>query len=157
MKGTITIEVLKSVDSLHVKPEERELPSKFFKNRDGLYVSTSAQERIVSKAEPVEANKDYQLETFDLVRASSDEDIEASLEHQNVFSETDVAAILTSLIAVQAKGEGGPLNTKGDWNLFYTPSCVVRVCWFGGEWDVSAWERGGSDWLAGGRVFSPRI
>ena len=45
----------------------------------------------------------------------------------------------------------------GNWNLFYTASCVVRVYWysFAGGWDVYAWERDGSVWDGGSRVFSP--
>lgn len=40
-------------------------------------------------------------------------------------------------------------------NLFYLPQCVVFVRWFGDGWFVGAWQRGGSAWHAGGRVFSP--
>lgn len=42
-------------------------------------------------------------------------------------------------------------------NFFYAASCVVGVDWCGGgrRWSVGAWERGGSEWGAGDRVFSP--
>lgn len=45
----------------------------------------------------------------------------------------------------------------GKWNLFYTPAFVVRVYWDAGRgaWFVDAWRRGGNEWLAGFRVFSP--
>lgn len=42
----------------------------------------------------------------------------------------------------------------GYWNLFYTPSFVVRVGWSGSDWGVYAWGRGAYGW-GGGRVFSP--
>lgn len=52
--------------------------------------------------------------------------------------------------------ENAPKECKdGNWNLFYTASCVVHVHWFGGEWFVRACDRGVSAWDAGRRVFSP--
>lgn len=45
----------------------------------------------------------------------------------------------------------------GKLYLFYLSSCVVCVYWLADSrgWYVSTWKRGGSEWDAGRRVFSP--
>lgn len=51
-----------------------------------------------------------------------------------------------------------PQGSKDGWgNLFYFPQCVVNVRWDAGdaEWFVSSWQRGGGEWSAESRVFSP--
>lgn len=53
-----------------------------------------------------------------------------------------------------------PEMKDGYYNIFYIkghPSRVVDVSWISGrgEWGVRDWRRGGLDWAAGRRVFSP--
>lgn len=48
-----------------------------------------------------------------------------------------------------------PEHKDGNWNLFYFPSCVVCVRWYGGEWRVDALRRDDCAWIEGVRVFSP--
>lgn len=45
----------------------------------------------------------------------------------------------------------------GNWNLFYLPSCVVRVSWYAGYglWGVGTWNRDARRWDASYRVLSP--
>lgn len=82
-----------------------------------------------------------------LPRAMKDAEIESQL--QPGFCELgDVLAFI----------ENAPEECKDGYaNLFYFPSCVVRVYWFefGGEWRVYAWDRDGDQWGADFRVFSP--
>lgn len=52
--------------------------------------------------------------------------------------------------------ENAPEECKdGRANLFYTPSFVVYVRWFGSSWLVYAWKRDDNRWRADRRVFSP--
>ena len=72
--------------------------------------------------------------------------------------ENDLKPGICELGDVLAFLKNPPEGTKdGNWNLFYTASCVVRVSWDSdaGGWSVRAWNRGGSGWGAGVRVFSP--
>lgn len=52
--------------------------------------------------------------------------------------------------------ENPPEGSKdGNWNLFYTPTFVVDVSWYGDGWDVGTWSRDGLKWHTDYRVFSP--
>ena len=71
--------------------------------------------------------------------------------------ETELKPGLCELGDVLAFLENPPKESKDNyWNLFYTSSCVVGVCWSADRrgWVVSTWRRGGG-WVTGGRVFSP--
>lgn len=54
--------------------------------------------------------------------------------------------------------DNAPQECKDGYaNLFYLSGCVVYVHWYSGDsgWRVCAWQRGGDDWSADNRVFSP--
>jgi hypothetical protein len=128
-------------------------PKKFFVDRKGLYVWSSFVDNIVAKAKTKEV-ADLALTSYNLEESALDEKIEATFTKGHLFSETDVCAVIASLIEQQPNGEEGVLLTNGYANIFYTKSHVVRVRWFGSDWDVYGWCRFG-EWLAGCRVFSP--
>ncbi len=127
------------------------------KTGNGLYVWSSFKDRIISKAETVEAGKEFSITFQDILVRATDEEIEADLSKNHVFSESDVCAVILELISKQSQGSEGKLLNNGYANLFYTPSFVVHVFWssVGGEWGVSAWPRDDDGWGAGSRVFSP--
>lgn len=146
VSGKIEVKVKKGFD-----------PKKYFKDRDGLLVWSSFIERIVDKAEKTTKAETFSLDSFKLLKTSTDEVIEKELPEKHVFSETEVCAIVATLIENQPKGEEGILDSSNyNWNLFYTPTFVVGVRWgsSGGFWSVYAFRRHGG-WDDGGRVFSP--
>lgn len=130
-------------------------PKEFYQNRKGLYVWSGFKDRIVAKAEAVKA--EFRLRSFTLKEDANDAKIESALPEKHIFSESDAAAIVADLIEKQPNGEEGVLLNDGNWNLFYTPGCVVLVHWssFRGGWSVSAWGRDEDGWRAGERIFSP--
>lgn len=131
-------------------------PKEFFKDRTGLFVSSSFENRILPKADTLLPFK-INLASFKLLERAADSQIEEELPKDHLFTETEVCAIIADLIEKQSKGEEGILLNDGSWNLFYTESCVVHVHWrrFHGAWHVGTWDRDGSQWGAGERVFSP--
>lgn len=150
----------------NLKPVEKEIaikveaavdPKEFFQDRKGLWVWGDFTKRIVEKAEPTPSGTEFKLASFQLTKYLSDEEIEAALPKEHIFSETEVSAILASLISKQSKGEEGALLNNGNWNLFYTPAFVVFVYWDSGssDWSVGSWRRDGRRWYEGHRVFSP--
>lgn len=150
--------ILKSVaKEIVVESKEKFVPIDFFKDREGLYIFSGFENNILNKAIATDAGSEFKIASSDLEENASDEVIEKALPEKHIFSETDVCAIVASLIEKQPKGEEGTLLNNGYANLFYTPSLVVRVGWssYDGEWVVGGWERGGHVWSAGDRVFSP--
>lgn len=135
------------------------VPSEFFQNRAGLFVSDSFRDLVVAKAEPLEAGKTFVVKPQVLARNASDAEIEEELgeERWHLFDETAAAAVVADLITKQSKGEEGPLLNNGFANLLYLGSCVVFVSWYadGREWLVDAWLRDDDSWFAGHLVFSP--
>lgn len=129
-------------------------PQGFFRNREGLYIWSSFESRVLSKADSTE-KETVVIDSYDLIRNASDKTIENELPEKHIFTETEVCALIAGLISHQAAGEEGTLLTNGYSNIFYTPSCVVGVHRVGGGWHVRAWGRGGRGWRAGYRVFSP--
>lgn len=132
-------------------------PKEFYKDREGLFVFGSFEERIVQKAESVEAGREFSIDSFNLIEDAADAGIEAALPEKYLFTEGEVFAIIAELISKQPKGEEGALLNNGYANLFYTEVFVVSVRWSAGDggWGVDAWGRGDVGWGAGGRVFSP--
>lgn len=156
MKGSVELKILNEVDTnIAIITEKVCEPSEFFIDRKGLFVYGSFKELVLKDAKTGKSGTGYSLESFDLVRNSTDEMIELALENKNIFSETDVCAILAHLIDAQPDGKEGYLLVNGYRNLFYTPSAVVSVCWRGVAWRVFAWQRGDGAWCEGRRVFSP--
>lgn len=150
--------VLEAVENkLSIETSSEIKPQDFFQSREGLYVWSDFNERILEKALSVAAGTKYELAPFKLLESSSDETIESALPKAHIFSESDVCAIIAELISKQPKGEDGSLDNSGNWNLFYTPTFVVCVHWYsvGGFWRVSTWHRDGLVWDADTRVFSP--
>lgn len=145
--GKVTVEITGPIEA----------PQEFFNTRTGLFVWNDFKEKIVSKAEKVPMPFSATLNLFKLTENATDKAIENSLPEKHLFTESEVCAIITDLISKQPKGERGALLSDGNWNLFYTSSCVVGVGWgrFHGRWGVGAWERGDGRWGAGRRVFSP--
>lgn len=132
-------------------------PQEFFQTKKRLYVWSDFKERILAKVRPTDAGKKFTVASFKLIKDSTDEQIEADLPQEHLFSETDVCAIVAEMITKQSKGEAGDLLSNGYANLFYTDSFVVYVLWssFGRRWSVDAWSRGGYEWDVDDRVFSP--
>lgn len=154
--GTVTIKVLEEVSKdIKVKVETAFTPKEYFKTREGLYVFSDFPERILDKAEAVEAGTEYKVTSYKTLMEAKDELIESALQENHIFSESDVCAIIADLISKQPKGEDGVLLNDGYWNLFYTPAFVVNVYWYDGRWHVSTWRRNGFTWYTGNRVFSP--
>lgn len=130
-------------------------PQEFFKDREGLFVYSSFNERILEKASIVSAGTKFELSSFKLTKSAEDEEIEKELPEKHIFSESDVCAIIAELISKQPKGEEGTLLNTGYWNLFYTESFVVYVGWRDDEWCARAWTRGDFAWVDGRSIFSP--
>ena len=145
-KGTSTITLL-----------ERPDPDAFYRTRTGLYVWDDFRSRIVKNAKSSEAGLVVKVDNAELMRDLTDAEIEGALPKSHIFDETVLCVLIAGLIAKQANGEEGTLQSNGYANLFYTSSCVVSVYWFAGnrEWDVYTWERSDGRWSAGFRVFSP--
>lgn len=146
VESKVSVEVTATID-----------PKEFFKNREGLYVWSDFNERVIEKASPVKEGTKFELSSFKLLESSSDETIESELPKEHIFSESDVCAIIAELISKQPKGEEGALLNTGYFNIFYTPTFVVSVVWYSGVsgWFGRAWQRGGIDWVSYCRVFSP--
>jgi len=154
-KGFITIKILEQVGKAIKLPIEKAIePQEFFQTGNNLYVYDDFKSCILKNAKR-SYEKSYSLESFDLERRSSDEEIEEVLGKDHLFSETDVCAIVAELISKQSKGQKGTLQHNGYANLFYTKSFVVAVRWRGSHWGVYAWDRDEDGWYSGGRVFSP--
>ena len=136
---------------------ERHNPDSFYQTRSGLYVYDGFRNLVVAKAKPVEAGTVFKLDHSLLIRNLKNEQIEKSLPKKHLFDESVTCAIIATMIKEQPNGKEGELLNNGYANLFYTSSCVVLVRWDAvyAEWDVNAWERGGDEWGAGLRVFSP--
>lgn len=147
----------KSGEKVVVEVSKEIVPKEFFVDRKGLYVFSSFESNILQKAVETKEGSKFELVSFDLVESADDEKIESGLPKNHIFSETDVCAIVASLIEKQEGGKEGVLLSNGYANLFYTPSRVVGVRWRAGdgEWGVGGWGRGGTSWGAGDRVFSP--
>lgn len=147
--------IFKSVrENMVVQVPKGYKPKEFFKDREGLYVWNSFIDNILENTTST-VQKSFKISFFSLIKSATDEEIEDGLPKKHLFSETEVCAIIAGLIEKQPKGEDGPLQNNGYWNLFYTKSRVVRVVWDGGGWDVSGWSRGDDTWIGDSRVFSP--
>ena len=133
------------------------VPSEFFQNRPGLWVSDDFRDLVVAKAEPTEAGKTFTVKPQVLGRDATDAEIEDELGGMHLFDETAVVAIVAGLISRQEGGKAGVLLNNGYANILYLGSCVVDVCWRADdrEWRVLTWQRGGNGWDAGSQVFSP--
>ena len=149
------MKIIKSVDKKIVVKLKKFDPTEFFKNREGLYVWSSFKDNILDKAKTIEKESEFKISSYDLVKFGNDEEIEKELPEKHLFSETDVCALIASLIEKQPKGEEGTLQNNGYANLFYTSSHVVVVRWSGGEWSVYDWYRRDGRWGGGPRVFAP--
>ncbi len=131
-------------------------PKKFFNEPPtGVYVWSGFKENILPKAKTTKEKSVFNIVPFQLKKSAIDAEIENELGKNHLFSETDVCAIIASLIEKQSKGQKGTLLNTGYANLFYTKSRVVGVDWDGDAWLVGAWGRGATAWPAGRRVFSP--
>lgn len=142
--------------NIAVEITEKFDPKEYFKDRTGLWVSSSFEERILEKAEPTEAGTRFTLDSFKFKESAYDEGIEKELPEKHILSESEVCAVVASLIEKQREGEEGVLLNDGWFNIFYTPTFVVIVGWSDTEWNVRAWGRG-VYWGSGYRVFSPAI
>lgn len=131
-------------------------PDEFFQTRSGLWVSDDFRRLVVAKAQPSKAGASFKLNRHTLAKKLTDSEIEAVLPANHLFDETQVCAVLASLIAGQEGGQEGTLLNNGYANLFYTASCVVRVDWDADcrEWFVRVWSRDDLQWRAGGQVVS---
>lgn len=153
---SITTDILKEVATEKVQLHAVDT-KQFFKTGDGIYVWSSFVGKILPKAKK-SAAKELELSSWQLLEDSYNKTIESAFgEGKHLFSETEVCAIIATLIEKQKGGKKGLLLNDESWNLFYTKSFVVCVSWRSvvGRWVVDAWSRGGSRWDGGLRVFSP--
>lgn len=153
-------EVLKEVEKeVAFEITEARDPKVFFQDRKGLFVGSSFTERIVEKSETISEGKSGTLQSFEILKYSDDATIEKALPEKHLFTESQIAAIVAEFISEQTDGKTGTLLADGNWNLFYTDTCVVGVRWVSGDagWGVFSWQRGGREWGAGYRVFSPQL
>ncbi len=144
----------KREEKIQVEMGKDLMPTDFFKDRKGLSISYYFNNNISSKAKETKKGTKFSLNSFNLKKDSTDEEIEKDLPKKHIFSETEVCAIIAELIENKSEGKDGPLLDNGYVNLFYTPSRVVSVIWVVGVWGVFDWGRG-SRWSQGRRVFSP--
>ncbi|MDP2642089.1 MAG: hypothetical protein Q8P21_02255 [bacterium] len=133
------------------------VPSEFFQNRPGLWVSESFRNLVVAKAQPTEAGKTFVVKPQVLGRDATDAEIEDELGGKHLLDETAAAAVVAGLITAQPNEEALPLLNNGNANILYLFSCVVSMDWDADsrEWNVNAFRRDGARWFAGYRVFSP--
>lgn len=129
-------------------------PKDFFKGREGLYIGYNFQKEFLPNTKDVKKSA-FSLQAFKLIESANDAKIEESLPKEYLFDESEVCSIIADLISKQPKGQEGILLNDWSANLFYTPSFVVRVSWFGGEWFVFAGHRDGNACFSISRVFSP--
>lgn len=104
---------------------------------------------FIKRFETVEFNINEKPPFQKLPRTMNDAEIELELK-PGLCDLGDILAFM----------DNAPEEYKdGNFNLFYTPSCVVSVRWrrFLGYWDVFTWSRSDGDWSADERVFSPAI
>ena len=126
----------------------------FFSTRRGLRVSDDFRRLVLAKARPSEA---VEMAHFNLLRDMTDAEIEKKLGENRIWEESALCATLKKYIRAQWNGKSGKLLNNGYANLFYTSFCVVSVGWRAGsrEGYVHTWQRGGVEWGAGRRAFSP--
>jgi hypothetical protein len=135
-------------------------PDAYFRTRTGLWVSNDFRSHIVAKAQWYPAGTSSIVVNVDEISqedGAADKEIEGALPTRHLFDETDVCAIVETMISKQPNGMEGDLENTGKVNLFYTSSYVVRVGWraVNVRWYVETWRRDESRWDTGGRVFSP--
>lgn len=149
--------ILESIEpKISLKLEKKFDPVKYFKSGEKLWVSSDFIDRIVSKiTEKIPAV--FAVSSFELKKDSTDAEIEGALPVKHIFTESEVASVVASLIAKQPNGESGALLNNRKWNLFYTPSFVVRVHFRDSGWYVDTFGRDDVRWDARKRVFSPAI
>lgn len=147
--------ILKSVEKvIEIKIDKNHIPKDFFETGKGLYVWSNFKDNVLSKAEETKSGVEFKIASFELVKTVYDKEIEKDLPKEHIFSETEVCAVVASLIEKQSEGQEGILLNNGYANIFYTTSRVVLVYWYGGGWGVYGWLRVGL-WCAGSRVFAP--
>ena len=149
--------VLTVCGSTEIMLTEERQPTQFFQDRNGLRVLPGFS-HLIANAKVLAAGTKISLDYFEFTTESgvTDIDIESGLAAKgNHFFEIDaVAAIIAELISAQEGGKEGVLLINGV-NIFYTGSLVVDVHWLvgHGKWRVSSWQRDGSRWRQGRRVF----
>ncbi len=135
---------------------ERHDPATFYRANPSLYISSDFRTEIVSKARPLEAGTVFKSSLYFLAEGMSDAEIEAVLPADHLFDETQVCAIIATMVAEQSGKQGGLLNRCA--SLLYTSTHVIEVEWRNNnhKWLVSPWSRcDGRVWSPGRRVFSP--
>jgi hypothetical protein len=135
-------------------------PDTYFRTRSGLWVSDDFRSRIGAKAKGFGADTPFIININEISQeggGATDKEIEGALPAKYLLDESEICAIIETMISEQSGGKEGNLEHTGKANLFYTSSCVVGVLWGADvvEWDVLTWDRDGDRWDAGGRVFFP--
>jgi hypothetical protein len=100
-------------------------PKEYYQTRNGLYVWGNFGERILSKTSPIKTAKKISIVSYELTKSASGESIEKALPKKHIFDESEVCAIISTMIDKQAKGEEGDLLNTGYANIFYTKAFVV--------------------------------
>ena len=130
-------------------------PRAVLKTREGLWVSSEFESRVLSQAGVVDKLDSATCSSYDLKKNLYDREITTELQEGYEWDASEACARIAQLIERQPGGREGDLLYDGRANLFYVPGCVVGVDWGAGrrKWFVSAWELDDFHWRAGGRVF----
>jgi hypothetical protein len=86
-RGTVTVALTSPHD-----------PDAFYQTRTGLYVYSDFYGRIVRQAKPTQSASPVTLKRFVLERDVADEDIEAALGPNHMFTESEVCWIVAEMI-----------------------------------------------------------
>ncbi|MHB1118038.1 MAG: hypothetical protein ACYCZ7_00705 [Minisyncoccota bacterium] len=139
------------------------IPNTYFKTREGLWVASSFNDRILSKVAPMPYRGLEGVTSSVLTRNMHDKEIIGELlggmgeVRKHAFTLDQIA----EMISLQSNGEDGKLTNNGYANIFYV---LVGGVLFAGyanwnsdnnrKWNVSGWRLGeGGHWNAGNRVF----
>lgn len=130
-------------------------PHAFYKMQDGLWISDSFRDNVLSKAAMVKNLSAATLKSLELTKNAYDREITPCLPQKYEFDISEALARIAQMIEKQPGGKEGDLLNNGYANLFYVPDCVVRVYWNADyrSWRVGAWELDDFCWSAGRRVF----
>lgn len=153
--------VLVPIKTIVIEISERRVPSKFYRDRFGLWVWGRIPE-ITARAKSVAAGTKFPVQISRIGRDATDKEIEDNLPANHFFggngidAESASLALLAEMMERQWKGEEGDLEHMGCANLLYLPSCVASIDRFvvSRLWRAFAWRRGAC-LRAGDLVLSP--
>lgn len=132
-------------------------PHAWFITCEGLRVSESFTNRVLSKAKPIKKFSGAFGKSFDLSKNAYDREIVPELPKGYVFGASELCARIAQKTKGQSYGTRGDLLGNDDRNIFYVAGVVARVVWSFDrcEWQICARKLDYDIWRAGCcRVFS---